>query len=406
MKRLVFILTLVLSISMVNAQKNKVQSASNYNKQGKYEKAKIAIDLATEHPKSMNEAKTWYVRGLVYLNISLSQDETVKSLSSNPEEIAVEAFNKASELDDKNMYMINITQNLSILSQQIFNIAVEDYKAKHYSAAIEGFDNAYAVGEKLNQVDTTSFYYAGLCAQFGLEKNLADTISEGTEEFKAKMLESYTKLIEWDYKSSSIYVGLSNLARDAGDTLKALEVIQKGRVAMPSDFTVLITETNLFLSLNKTNEALNNLKLALEADRENPTIQFAVGAQYDQMSSAAADSAEKRQYRDQALVAYKEAIALKPDYFSPIYNSGALLVNIAADYIEYANTLPMSQTKKYDAKIEEANAFLAEAQPFLETAHEMDPLDRNTMISLREIYTRLKVYDKLKDINTKLKELQ
>ncbi len=406
MKKLVFILTLVFTVTMVNAQKNKVQSASNYNKQGKFAKAKAAIDLATEHPKTVGKAKTWFVRGTTYLNISLSEDAEVKALSENPEEIAYEAFNKATELDSKNMFMLDITKNLSILSGQMFNKAVSRYQNEDYKAAITGFEKTYEVGTKLNSVDTTSLYYSGLCAQFALEANNANEVTEGSDAYEAKMIEVYSKLMEWNYNSANIYVGLSNLSRDKGDTMKALDYIQKGRLAMPTDFNVLITETNLFLSMNKTTEALNNLVKALEADSGNPTIQFAVGAQYDQMGTSATDSTERMDYRTKALDAYAAAVELKPDYFDPIYNSGALLVNIAADFIEYANSLPMSESKLYNAKIEEANTYLAKAQPFLEKALEMQPEDLNTMISLREIYTRLKVYDKLKEINAKIKESQ
>ena len=45
-----------------------------------------------------------------------------------------------------------------------------------------------------------------------------------------------------------------------------------------------------------------------------------------------------------------------------------------------------------------------ECLPYLEKALELQPDDRSTMISLKEIYTRLKMYDELKVIDAKLED--
>ena len=85
---------------------------------------------------------------------------------------------------------------------------------------------------------------------------------------------------------------------------------------------------------------------------------------------------------------------------------GALYVNAAATLIEIANDLPLDQQAKYDSLKSEANHYLQDCLPYLEKALELQPDDRSTMISLKEIYTRLKMYDKLKVIDAKLEELE
>lgn len=103
---------------------------------------------------------------------------------------------------------------------------------------------------------------------------------------------------------------------------------------------------------------------------------------------------------------YKKAIELDPQYFDPIYNLGALYVNSAAILIEEANKLPLSEEKKYDELILKANGFLDKSLPNLERAIELQPDDLNTMVSLKEIYTRLDKMDKLKEINQRIKDHQ
>ena len=105
---------------------------------------------------------------------------------------------------------------------------------------------------------------------------------------------------------------------------------------------------------------------------------------------------------EKAVKAYDKAIDLRPDYFDPNYNMGALYVNKASTLIAKANELPLDQQKEYDALITEANDYLTRSIPYLEKALELQPDDRSTMVSLKEIYTRLKMMDKLKEIDAKL----
>ena len=68
MKNLILIALVALAFQVV-AQKNNVQSAANSLKYDEYEEGKKYIDLATVHPKTVNDPKMWYYRGKVYLAI-------------------------------------------------------------------------------------------------------------------------------------------------------------------------------------------------------------------------------------------------------------------------------------------------------------------------------------------------
>ena len=66
MRKLSFILVLILSASFANAQKGKVTSASNYLNSGKLDKAKEAIDQGIQHEKCIAWPKAYVVKGKVY----------------------------------------------------------------------------------------------------------------------------------------------------------------------------------------------------------------------------------------------------------------------------------------------------------------------------------------------------
>jgi hypothetical protein len=53
----------------------------------------------------------------------------------------------------------------------------------------------------------------------------------------------------------------------------------------------------------------------------------------------------------------------------------------------------------------EADGILKKSLPYLETAATLDAQDKNTLIALKEIYTRLNMYEKLKEVNIKLSDM-
>ena len=68
-KGTVFILAILFFIFTADwavSQKAKLFSADKYLEYGELDKAKGAIDLATEDERTVNLAKTWFYRGKVY----------------------------------------------------------------------------------------------------------------------------------------------------------------------------------------------------------------------------------------------------------------------------------------------------------------------------------------------------
>ena len=142
----------------------------------------------------------------------------------------------------------------------------------------------------------------------------------------------------------------------------------------------------------------------MEQDSTNPDIWFAVGTNYDNMMKKQEADSIKKMMMEEAVNAYQKALELKPDYFKPAFNLGAVYVNRAAELQSMANNLPLSETEKYEKMKKRADSMLQSAMPMLEKAHKIKPEDINTMTSLKEIYARLNEKEKLKEISQKLNE--
>lgn len=383
---------MTMSIGISHAQKSKRTSAYNYLRSGRLEKAKAAIDPCITHPKTMNSAKTWFFRGNIYLKIALTTEEKYKDLSPDALSVAYEAYKKAMELDTKSEYKIDIFKNLGFISEQFYNKAVDKYNKKTYVESAVFFEKSVEVRNTFGTIDTLSIYNAAISYELGKDFVNAE--------------KCYKTLLDYNYNNPLIYNSLSNIYLSKNDTVAAKEVLVRGRKNYPSDFNLIIQETNIYLASGETEKALDNLNIAIKMDTTNPTIYFAVGANYDQIINDASKSESLRQEAAiKAESSYLKAIELKPDYFDANYNLGALYVNKAAVIIEAANKLPLGDSK-YDAEKLKADELLITSTPYLEKALEQKPDDISTLFSLKEIYTRTKKYDKLKVINAKIAEVQ
>lgn len=378
MKRITFMLALVMMLTAGFAQKKDRTSAYNYHRNGKLDRAVEYIEKTITHESTMNEAKTWFYRGSIYLDIALTDKPEYKALSDNPLQVAYDSYQKALTMPDAKEFMPDIMTNMNVIAEKYFNKGVENYNGKDFAAASMCFLKAADVKAEIGVVDTSAMLNA---------VQAADIAGKPEESIKIN-----NRLLEAKVNNPAIYASLAAAYLAIKDTANAVTTTATGRSLFPQDLGLLISETNIFLAQGKTAEALNNLKMALEKDPSNTSILFALGAQYDNLGKV--EEAEK---------SYKKALEIKPDYFDAIYNLGALYVNHAARLMTEANAIPMDKIKEYEAKKAEADAALEKALPYLEQAHQMDPADRNTMVTLKEIYARKSMLDKVKEMDAKLK---
>lgn len=408
MKKLAFLIGLLVMVSFGFSQNAKVVSAYNYHKDGKLDKAKENIDAAITHPKTADNAKTWFYRGNIYIDIYRSQDSAYMNLDPEALPKAYEAYKKAKELDVKKQYMIDILKYLPIVGESYFNQGAKDYNEGmdalkvqdsalskvEFNESVNAFETAYTIYKDLGREDTTTIYYISIAAELA-------------EDYE-KALSSLETLMEMNYPEPSIYSSAGNICyKYMNDRDKAEEMYLKGRDKYPDDLNLLLNETNFFLAEEETEKALNNLTLAAKIDESNPTIFFAIGAKYNEVVD---DTTKTREMRQNAFIdasdAYKKSIAISPDYFDPNYNMGALYVNKAASLIEIANELPLDKQAEYDSLKSAANDYLRDCLPYLEKAQELQPEDRSTLLSLKEIYTRLRMDEKREAIDAKLEEMK
>lgn len=369
---LVLISVIFIQTGFLYPQKAKVVSAWNYMQYNEFDKAKEAIDLASENESSKNMAKTWYYRGLIYHTIH--NDSNWSYLSEGALEEAFDSFQEAMTLEEKDKYEEDIKKRMEMIGLQFYNKGVQLCKDKRYKEGLKSF--GYTL--KINPDDQQAIYNSAF-ASFKIE-----------DIDKAKMY--YQLLIDKNYDDARIYHTLADIHKSQKDTAKALEILQIGRAKFKDNNILIIDELNIYLAAGKQTEAIEKMKEAIVLEPNNATLYFALGVANDKIGNAT-----------EAENSYKKAIEIDQNYFDAVYNLGALYFNKAVDLVKAADDL--KDPKKFDAAKAEYEQVFQLALPYLEKALQLNDKDVNTLMSLKQLYARLGQYDKSKEMKLKIESL-
>ena len=377
-KTTLFTAALLISVA-VFGQKSKRTSANNYLEYGELDNAKEAIDPTISHEKTMNEAKTWYFRGLIYQAIYETKDEKYKTLHDNALQVAYESFTKCKELDEKNYHTDMVLRYLDIEGKQFVNNGILAYNAKAYVDALAAFENTLAICkiDKIQRMDTLALYYAGACAEQSGDL--------------AKAEKYFRESIAIGYKAEGAYVRMERMYAAAEDNEKAFAILKEGREKFPENQTMITDEVNVYLGQDKHAEAMTALAAAIKGEPENASLHFAYGFVNDRMAAKELEKDVKGgqqfdAYMKAAEISYKTAMELDPTNFDAVYNLGALYFNRAVKMNEAANMI--DDMKKFEAARDLADVEFNISLPILEEAYRINSDDTGVLVSLKQLYYR------------------
>ena len=100
---------------------------------------------------------------------------------------------------------------------------------------------------------------------------------------------------------------------------------------------------------------------------------------------------------------YLKAIDLDPSSFGSNYNLGALFFNKAVELNNSANST--SDDKKYKSIKNQSDVYFNRALPYLESSYSINPKDKNTLLSLKQLYYMKGNYKKSDEIKKLISEL-
>lgn len=390
MKRIVIVLNMAVLVLLVACSpRTKVSSSQSLKDSGKIKEAlqtiNEAIDPTAENSeKTIDWPRTWEVRGEIYQAIYQSENNEVKNLAEDPLTEAFESYQKALELDEGDKFANSVKVKLTLLTNDLTNQAVEAFNNDDYEKALRSFEQILAVQDmpiiaedSPGAIDTVIIFNAGLAAY-------------NAEDYD-KAIKYYKQAAETGYNEARTYSLIANAYQLKKDTLGAIQALQEGFEKYPEDNTVLTSMIQIYLDMDKTEDAMKYLDMAIEREPDNATFHFAKGTLH-----------EKLEEIDEAVAAYEKAIDLDDTFFNAYYNLGALYYNQGVKQIEVANAIPTNKNEEYEAELSKADVWFKKALPYMERCYELRPDDTMTKESLKNLYYRLKDMD---NYNKMLEEL-
>ncbi|MDG1283289.1 MAG: hypothetical protein P8N46_01420 [Flavobacteriales bacterium] len=352
------------------AQKHNIVNASIALKNENYSDAKKYIDEAYSNESTSNSAKMWNYRAPIYLQIAIKEAELDKDAILK----ATEAHIKCLQEDKKGRVIVrkwtnkeDIISGIVQCAYKLFNLAIEEFNAANYERAIQLYTAIFDIipFDEENQLKRGNISKETiLFNSFFASKKMNDNV-------KSKDL--LQQLIDMNFNEPAIYIHMSNIFIEEGNTDQAINYLNLGRDMFEDDQSLINTEINLYIQLGRTTELITKLSEAIELDPENDLLYFNRATMYDQKGDFV--NAEND---------YLISLELNKSSFGANYNLGALYFNAGVETNNKANNTSNNTTYK-KLKSQAENSF-SKALPFLEMAFDLDNKDKNTLLSLKQLY--------------------
>lgn len=363
------------------------QSGDFARVKGKILSAKEHIDAAytkqqeTNGLKSKDIPKLWRYRSEIYMGYMMmaAADEEVKAdVEKNAEAYEEAVFGsarKCKETDTKQTHWEPLKQKMNLMRWGLASTGVQFFNEQKYEEAYEAFTGASELAELIEMKDSLSFYNAGLA-------------SEKLEKYdEAEMY--YAKCTKLGYQGALTYVLLAQAQNKQNKFDAANKTLEEGLEKYPGNMDLIKEQLNGYLISEQYDKAEEAMNKVIAKEPNNAVLHFSIGTIYDNLKRY--DDAEK---------AYDKALAIDPDYFDALYSKGVSYFNQAVEKYEKVETLTDVVLQDSETKI--ADELLNKAMPILEKAHKLQPEDRSTMTALKQIYGRLGMDDKWKEMKDKL----
>ena len=418
MKKTIVLGAMLLASYGAWAQKSKIRDTRDYLSDQNYRKAMVTINEAVNNEDTKTNPEAWYLRGMVYLQQAL--DSTAKAPAATTESLS--SLMKALTL--KPDYGPEINNGLYSNALLAFNEGVAAYDPNP--------GEAYEKFMKVVQI-----YNVNGGKRFASDKSFTELVVSAKSNaaysaLKAKRDDDALSLLndlkKTTAKDSNIYQSLIDIYQRQNNDVQLLAVIGEARTQFPNSQLFRNHELNYYIRKGQSDVLAGKLEEAVKSDPNNPELLFNLANVYERAAFPKDDKgvsqAKPANFTDmfsKAETTYQRAVTNNPDNADYNYNFGVLYYESATDLTKQMNAIKgmtPAEQKQYDALLAQRDALFNKALPYFEKSYSLldakaARLDnsekvtyQNTMIGLREIYSRRNNKPKTDELKAKLDALR
>ena len=410
MKKSIFLAALVLISAGCFAQKANVSKARGLAdaETPDYAGARAAIEEALQNDETKDQTNTWYVAGYVgykefetnNLNRQVGRNidydawgaavyESINYWKKAYELAMIPTYDKKGKAKYDTRTPKNILPKLQeyFMYQPLIIAGFNAYEAKNASLAYDLFiehvnipelpifqNNAEEAAKLLRDSSYyTCLYYAG---RFAYDAKRYDEAIATLERMNSEHAAVNALRKEVIFANEYIY----QIYIEQGDTVKAVESIQKSIQLFPEEPWFMQNLINLYINSGQEDKAIEYLDIAINREPN-------VGQYYNSKGSILARIGRF----EESFKAFEQAIAIEP-------NNALFMETLGFAYVDLGNKLnddaAYLDNKAYAKAKIEIDAAYQKALPYFEKAYELEPDNYDFKRALRSLYYRLGMDDK------------
>ena len=347
--------------------------------------------------------------------IKPNYDFLIGKIAQNNKEFQI-AYDLFTSLKDVESIKDEVKQQLSQLSADIVNSAIDDNNTGDFKSSTEKLYMAYLFDPELNKdylyfaassavnaemfdvaleyyIQLKEMNYTGVVTKYYVTEIESGDETEVTEsEYNLyKKSKSYENHREEDTPSKfpEIVKNIALIHAQRGDNEKAMTAVQEARLSNPTDLNLILTEANIYIELGEKEKSQILMNEAIAQSPNNANL-------YYNLAVVTADLGEK----EVAMGYYEKAIEIDPNYQNAYLNLVALILEGEERIVEEMNSLGTSSADnvKYDALKLDREELYRECVPILKAFTELGD-NEDAIKTLMNIYCTLgdnEVYKEMK----------
>lgn len=374
------------------AQKANVKSAERIakSKNANFGEARSLIQEAMQNPETKEDAKTFYVGGLIEENTFTS--ENLKQLDGlDPDraimnkallemyDLYMQAYDIDHKPDAKGRVKPRHTKEIlkSFETNLLYFINAGGYyiEQKQYDNALRAFKDFKEIkalpdfqGQPIAAADTNSMmvdFFTVVTAYQAGQKEVAVDLA--------------LKVKDVPYRQNDLYQILAQTQIEMGDTTAYMATMKEGLELFPNEPFYSVNLINTYISAGKTEDAIVTIQKAIERSPDNAQYYDVLGKLYENSNE------------EKAIESFKKAIEIDPEYGEAHYDLGRIYYNKA---------VTVKSGEKVDAATDtKAKELFNLALPYLEKAYEKDP--KQAYYVLGNVYYNLGMNKEYEEIMAK-----
>lgn len=317
------------------------------------------------------------------------------------------AYDILTSIEDASAIQEELTQQMSLLSTDIVNSAIDDNGNGDFKSSTEKLYLAYIINTQENQdylyfaassAVNAELYEIALDYYLRLkELNYTGVVTKYFVTEKETTTEIEVTKSEYDlYKKSKSYEGfreentpsrfpeiVKNIAlihSQLGDNEKAITAVQEARLSNPDDLNLILTEANIYIQLDEKEKFQELMSEAIAHDPENANLLYNLAV----VTADLGDKISARSY-------YEKAIKIDPNYKNAYLNLVALILEGEQKIVEQMNSLGTSaaDNAKYDSLKTQREDLYKECIPILKSLIQIGDNEEDAIKTLMNIYGTL-----------------